>query len=70
VKNYGNVVIPGGVLSGSTDTTLMNTIRMLSYIRFCVERVGIKEYEVWVKGDDTVLFVKPSDVSIIVESIE
>jgi len=38
VKSYGHIDIRGGVLSGSTDTTLMNTIRMMSYVRFATER--------------------------------
>lgn len=48
----------------------MNTIRMSCYIRFAVERLGIKDYEVWVKGDDTVLFLKPTDTNRVLESIE
>jgi len=48
----------------------MNTIRMMSYVRFATEREGITDYHVWVKGDDTVLFLKPCDVEIVHESLK
>lgn len=57
VVTYGKVIIPGETFSGSCDTTLMNTIRMSCYVRFAIEsQFPQAEYQLWVKGDDTVIF--------------
>ncbi len=56
-------------MSGCTDTTLMNTIRMSTYVRYAVERLGIIDYQVWVKGDDTVLFLKQEHVEAVEHSL-
>jgi len=57
----GNLEIEGRTFSGSPDTSLMNTIRMICYNRFVVEEImNCKEYELMVKGDDTVIFFRPN----------
>lgn len=68
-KTYGNIKVRGKTFSGSCDTTLMNTIRMSLYIRFALEHADNIDYKLWVKGDDTVIFARPSDVDQILTSI-
>jgi hypothetical protein len=53
----------GAVFSGSTDTTLMNTLRMALYNRFTMERyanckLGV-DYDLICKGDDTAVVIRP-----------
>jgi hypothetical protein len=65
MKSIGKVKIRGKTFSGSMDTTLMNTIRMGLYHRYFIEEyLKITEYEIWVKGDDLVIFFKelPKDL--------
>jgi hypothetical protein len=61
-KVMGSVEIEGKTFSGSNDTTLMNTVRMLFYNRFVNEALAKLElnvdYKIWVKGDDVVTFYK------------
>ena len=70
VVEYGSVDLVGQVFSGSMDTTLMNTIRMSLYVRFGVYLAKL-DYEavVWVKGDDTTVFLRLVSVEIFVESL-
>lgn len=70
VKTFGSVKIRGKTFSGSCDTTLMNTIRMSCYIRYAVENYVDCDYEVWVKGDDTVIFVNDLNANKILKAIE
>jgi hypothetical protein len=69
IHKFGRITLPGKTFSGSCDTTLMNTIRMACYTRFAVDLVKVEDYEVWVKGDDTVIFARESDVENIVKGI-
>lgn len=50
----------GKTFSGSPDTTLMNTIRMVMYNRyvneFMTDLIPDVHYKLWVKGDDVVCF--------------
>jgi len=69
IESYGTMNVRGKVFSGSMDTTLMNTIRMACYVRFSADRANINDYEVWVKGDDTVFFISPADLEILLKSI-
>jgi hypothetical protein len=62
---FANVTVSGKTFSGSPDTTLMNTIRMVAYNRFVNEElcnfVPNEDYMLWVKGDDVVSFYKTID---------
>jgi hypothetical protein len=61
-KEYGSIEVSGKTFSGSPDTTLMNTIRMVMYNRYVNEHLTkLKpyiDYWLWVKGDDVVCFYK------------
>jgi len=57
IKTYGSVTVTGKTFSGSPDTTLMNTIRMVCYNRYVNEylvKLRPNQYKLWVKGDDVV----------------
>jgi hypothetical protein len=57
INTHGVLTVYGKTFSGSPDTTLMNTIRMVCYNRFVNEGLlGLNkdEYKLWVKGDDVV----------------
>lgn len=69
VEEYGSVNITGEVFSGSCDTTLMNTIRMSLYTRFCAWLANV-EVKPWIKGDDTTLFTRRADVEKLVKAID
>ena len=70
VVEYGSVTLEGQVFSGSMDTTLMNTIRMSLYVRFAAH-IAKLDYEctVWVKGDDTTVFLRLVNVDIYTSSL-
>jgi len=54
-------MVDGTVFSGSSDTTMMNTLRMSIYIMFTMEQAGLeygKDYVHKCKGDDFVIFTK------------
>lgn len=54
--------ILGTVFSGDTDTTLMNTIRMVMYNRYVNDQAGLifgKDYVCFAKGDDFTVMYKP-----------
>jgi hypothetical protein len=52
--------IRGTVFSGSSDTTLMNTIRMALYNHFTLHEAGLTldDYKLLAKGDDFMFFIK------------
>lgn len=55
-----SATIHGTVFSGSSDTTLMNTMRQALYIRYTLERKGLKygrDFYHKAKGDDFMVFV-------------
>jgi hypothetical protein len=68
-KEYGTIEVSGKTFSGSSDTTLMNTIRMIMYNRYVNEYLARLEpygdYWLWVKGDDVVCFYKSEEQMII-----
>ena len=68
VKSFGSVMLRGQVFSGSMDTTLMNTLRMSMFVRFCMDRAGVPG-KVLVKGDDTSVFISPVHIPALVKSI-
>jgi len=70
IDDFGYITIEGSVLSGSMDTTALNTIAMISFIRFTIEDVlgaHPSDYQLLCKGDDTQLAIDNSydDKSII-----
>jgi hypothetical protein len=68
IKKYGKMKVRGKVFSGSMDTTLMNTIRMALYNRFAIEKVTT-DYELWVKGDDVVVFIDDLNHNAVLHEI-
>lgn len=63
-KTMMKAVIKGTVFSGSSDTTLMNTIRQALYVRYTMERAGLKwetDFLVKAKGDDFMVFTHYND---------
>jgi len=51
----------GTVQSGNSDTTLMNTVRMVLYIRYCMYLAGQEinvDYKLLAKGDDFVVLCR------------
>jgi hypothetical protein len=61
-RNLGKIVQRGKVYSGTSDTTLMNTVRMALYNRYVAEtKLGLQkhEYGLLCKGDDATLFMVP-----------
>lgn len=64
VVNLGSASIYGTVFSGSSDTTLMNTMRMALYNMFTLEENGVyrleygRDYVLKAKGDDFMVLVK------------
>jgi len=61
IKTLDTWMIDGTVLSGSSDTTLMNTLRQSLYMHFTLQKAGLRygiDYYVLCKGDDAVIFVK------------
>lgn len=63
-KALMTAIVRGTVFSGSSDTTLMNTLRQSMYIRYTLERKGLKygeDFKHKAKGDDFMVFVnKPA----------
>jgi hypothetical protein len=51
--------VPGTVFSGSSDTTLMNTIRMALYNHYTMykARIPIEQYKLTAKGDDFMILI-------------
>jgi len=62
LTNVIKVILDGTVMSGNSDTTLMNTARMILVIKFVLSQQGI-EHKLWCKGDDFIIFLK-SDVKL------
>lgn len=57
-------IIPGTVFSGSSDTTLMNTVRMALYNHFTLYKAHMKlnnDYKLLAKGDDFMILIHPED---------
>jgi hypothetical protein len=65
-------IIPGTVFSGSSDTTLMNTIRMACYNHFTLykAKMEMNEYELLAKGDDFMVLTDASSTGKIKKSYE
>lgn len=64
-KTMMKAIIKGTVFSGSSDTTLMNTIRQALYVRYTMERAGLewdKDFIVKAKGDDFMVFTHYNDL--------
>jgi len=57
ILKVASTLVDGTVGSGYPDTTLMNTLRMASFIEFMIYKAGL-DAKLLVKGDDFVIFVK------------
>jgi hypothetical protein len=56
----------GTVTSGHpTLTTLGNTLRVYLYNKYWLEMAGAKDYNIYVSGDDSLLYVKHQDVQAV-----
>ena len=60
IVHMGNIKVRGTTFSGSPDTTLMNTIKMIMYNRFVLEYfldLTTAQYGILCKGDDATIFL-------------
>jgi len=55
-----------GRASGDGWTTFANTILMISYYQYMMQRARVKDYSLLVKGDDVLIGVKPPDIPGVV----
>jgi len=56
-------VVDATVMSGNSDTTFGNTVRMSMVNRFILDQLNI-DYELWCKGDDFVIFLKNDNINL------
>lgn len=57
MKTLFEAVLDATVTSGSNDTTLMNTLRMVVILEFIMSKTQL-DYRIWAKGDDFIIFLK------------
>lgn len=65
MRPFAKAKIHGTVFSGSSDTTLMNTLRMALYNMFTLHKLGLVygiDYKLLAKGDDFMVLTKRMDV--------
>jgi hypothetical protein len=65
LKSFAKAKINGTVFSGSSDTTLMNTLRMALYNMFTLYKMGLQyeqDYKLLAKGDDFMVLTRRTDV--------
>lgn len=65
LRPFASARINGTVFSGSSDTTLMNTLRMALYNMFTLSKMGLhieQDYRLLAKGDDFMVLTRRTDV--------
>lgn len=65
LRPFAKAKIKGTVFSGSSDTTLMNTLRMALYNMFTLSKMGLKykrDYKLLAKGDDFMVLTRRTDI--------
>lgn len=65
LRPFAKAKIHGTVFSGSSDTTLMNTLRMALYNMFTLSKMGLKydrDYRILAKGDDFMVLTRRLEI--------
>jgi len=57
--------VRGGRMSGDKNTAVGNCLLMLLFVRAAMRRTNVRKWDVFVDGDDTLIFLEESDVSTV-----